>query len=392
MHCKYNQANQSLDSLDILEGIFMFERPVWAEIDLEAIAHNVRRIKTKVKPGAQFCAVVKADAYGHGAIAVARTVLNNGADRLAVAILNEALELRRAGFTVPILVIGYTPPHQAGIVVDNGIAQTVFSMDVAEALSHAAMTAGKKAKVHLKIDTGMSRIGIKPADAGEFASAVAALPGIEIEGVFSHFATADSEDKTYAWEQFDRFKKALALIEAKGIKIPIRHIANSAATLEMPETHLDMVRPGIILYGLWPSDEVKRDIELKPAMKFKARVSYVKDLPPRVSISYGRTYYTDKDSRIATIPVGYADGWTRLLAGKADVVIGGRRAPLVGRICMDQCMADVTHIPGVKAGDEVLLFGGEGLPVEEVAEKLGTINYEVVCMVSKRVPRYYMPE
>lgn len=370
----------------------MFERPVWAEIDLEAIAHNVQQIKRKVKPGAQFCAVVKADGYGHGAVAVARTVLDNGADRLAVAILNEALELRKAGFTVPILIIGYTPPHQAGLLVENGIAQTIFSMDVAEALSQAAVTAGRKAKVHLKIDTGMSRIGIRPEDAGEFAAAVAALPGIEIEGVFSHFATADSKDKTYAWEQFDKFKKALALIEAKGISIPIRHIANSAATLEMPETHLDMVRPGIILYGLWPSDEVQQDIELKPAMKFKARVSYVKELPARISISYGRTYYTDKDSCIATIPVGYADGWSRLLAGKASVVIAGRRAPLVGRVCMDQCMVDVTAIPGVKPDDEVLLFGGKDLPVEEVAEKLGTINYEVVCMVSKRVPRYYVPE
>lgn len=368
----------------------MFERPVWAEIDLDAIAHNVRQIKTKVKPGAQFCAVVKADAYGHGAIAVARTVLNHGADRLAVAILNEALELRKAGFTVPILIIGYTPPGQAGLVVDNDIAQTVFSMEAAQALSGAAMAVGKKAKVHLKIDTGMGRIGVKPSDAGKFAAAVAALPGLEIEGAFSHFATADCKDKGYAWEQFARFKEALAFIDAKGIKVPIRHIANSAASLEMPETHLDMVRPGIILYGLWPSDEVEREVELRPAMKFKAQVSYVKDLSAGRSISYGRTYYTHTDSRIATIPVGYADGWTRLLAGKASVVINGRRAPLVGRICMDQCMADVTHIPAVKPGDEVLLFGGEDLPAEEIAGHLGTINYEVVCMVGKRVPRRYI--
>lgn len=367
----------------------MYERPVWAEIDLGAIAHNVREIKSRVKAGARFCAVVKANAYGHGVTAVARTVLEAGADQLAVAILEEAVELRRAGFTVPILIIGYTPPDQAALVVDKDISQTVFSLDVAKALSGAAMAAGRKAKVHLKIDTGMSRIGIRPEVAGDFAAAVAALPGIEIEGVFSHFATADEQDKSFTWQQFDRFKQALAHIEAKGIHIPIRHIANSAATLELPETHLDMVRPGIILYGLWPSDEVEKVVTLKPAMKLKASISYVKEMAANQSISYGRTYFTRGDSRIATLPIGYADGWTRLLAGKASVIIRGQRAPLVGRICMDQCMADVSHIPGVAAGEEALLFGEPQLPVEEVAAHLGTINYEVVCMVGGRVPRQY---
>lgn len=366
------------------------ERPVWAEINLSAVSENVRQIKTVIKPGVKFCAVVKADGYGHGAVAVARTVLAAGADRLAVAIVGEAVALRQAGFTVPILILGYTPPQQAAQVVGNDIIQTVFDMDTAEALSHAALAYGKMAKVHLKIDTGMSRIGVQPNDAGEFAAAVAALPGIEIEGVFSHFATSDSEDKSFTWEQFGNFKKALERIESRGIKVPIRHIANSAATLELPETHLDMVRPGIILYGLWPSEEVKRQIELTPAMKFKAQVGYIKQVPSAVSISYGRTYFTNKQSIIATLPVGYADGWTRLLAGKAGVIISGQRAPLVGRVCMDQCMVDVSHIPGVKAGDEALLFGGPELPVEEVAQKLSTINYEVVCMVGKRVPRQYI--
>lgn len=370
----------------------MIERPVWAEINLSAIANNVRQIKTLVKPGVKFCAVVKADGYGHGAIAVARTALEAGADRLAVAILGEALELRRAGFTVPILILGFTPSQQAAQVVANDITQTVFSLEAAEALSAAALACGKRAKVHIKIDTGMSRIGIQPQEAGDFAAAVAALPGIEIEGVFSHFATSDSEDKSFTWEQFGKFKHALEMIEARRIKIPIRHIANSAATLEMPETHLDMVRPGIILYGLWPSDEVKQTINLVPAMKFKAQVGYVKGLQPRVSISYGRTYFTEKESVVATLPVGYADGWTRLLAGKASVVIKGERAPLVGRVCMDQCMVDVTSIPGVVAGEEALLFGGPQLPVEEVAQKIGTINYEIVCMIGKRVPRHFVLE
>lgn len=370
----------------------MFERPVWAEVNLTAIAHNVKQIKELIKPSTKLCAVIKADAYGHGSPAVARTALAAGADYLAVAILSEAIDLRREGFTTPILVLGYTPPQQAIQLVDNDVTQTVFTYEVAEALSRAAVASGRKAKVHLKIDTGMSRIGIRPEEAGDFAAAVAKLPGIEIEGVFSHFATADSKDKTYVWEQFDKFKQALTLIEAKGIKIPIRHIANSAATLELPETHLDMVRPGIILYGLWPSDEVEQTIALRPAMRFKARVCFVKDVPADVSVSYGRAFFTEKQSRVATLPVGYADGWTRLLAGKASVLIRGQRAPIVGRVCMDQCMVDVTDISDVEQGDVALLFGGSALPVEEIAEKLGTINYEIVCMVGKRVPRHYILE
>jgi len=370
----------------------MFERSVWAEVDLGAIAHNVRQIRKVTASNAQICAVVKADAYGHGAVAVAGTVLQAGADRLAVAIINEALELRRAGFRVPILILGYTPACQAAMVVEQDITQTIFSIDSAQALSGAAASAGKIVNVHIKIDTGMGRIGIRPEDAGEFAAAVARLPGIRIEGVFSHFATADSRDKSFTYEQYKLFTAGLAYIGAKGITIPIRHIANSAAILDLPHMHLDMVRPGIILYGLWPSEEVSQTIELKPAMKFKAHVGYIKDMPGNATISYGRTYRTSKLSRIATLPVGYADGWSRLLANKAAVFIRGQRAPLVGRVCMDQCMINVTHIPGVVPGDEVLLFGGADLPVEEVAEHMGTINYEIVCMVGKRVPRLYVGE
>ena len=368
----------------------MFERSVWAEIDLTAIDYNVRQIRKMTANSAQICAVVKADAYGHGAIAVARTMLHAGADRLAVAIINEALELRRAGFRVPILILGYTPACQAAIVVDQDITQTIFDLDSARALSGAAVAAGKMVNVHIKIDTGMSRIGILPEDAGEFATAVAALPGIRIEGVFSHFATADSRDKSFTYEQYKQFTEGLEYIKAKGITIPIRHIANSAAILDLPNMHLDMVRPGIILYGLWPSDEMLQTIELRPAMKFKAQVAFTKELPTNTAISYGRTYFTEKPSQIATLPVGYADGWSRLLANKASVLIRGQRAPLVGRVCMDQCMIDVTHIPGVVEGDEALLFGGADLPVEEVAKHMGTINYEIVSMVGKRVPRLYV--
>jgi len=265
-------------------------------------------------------------------------------------------------------------------------------MDMAQALSGAAVAAGKIVNVHIKIDTGMGRIGIRPEDAGKFAVAVGTLPGIRIEGVFSHFATADSRDKSFTYEQYKQFTEGLQSIEAMGITIPIRHIANSAAILDLPHMHLDMVRAGIILYGLWPSDEVDHIIELRPAMKLKAQVSFTKDMPANATISYGRTYSMERLSRIATLPVGYADGWSRLLANKASVSIRGQRAPLVGRVCMDQCMIDVTHIPGVMPGDEALLFAGNDLPVEEVAGHVGTINYEIVCMVGKRVPRLYVGE
>ncbi len=368
----------------------MFERPVWAEIDLAAIKSNVREIKKGLKPGVKFCAVVKADAYGHGAVAVSRAALSAGADRLAVAILGEAIALRKAGFLVPIQVLGYTPEHQARTVAAYDVAQTVYTIDAARALSAAGLETGKKVKVHIKIDTGMGRIGILPEQAGEFAAAVADLPGVEIEGVFSHFATADDTDKTYARVQYIQFEEALRRISDRGITVPIRHIANSAATLELPETHLDMVRPGIILYGLWPSMEVKRNIQLIPAMQLKAQIAHIKRVAPGTAISYGRTYVAAQDCQIATLPIGYADGWTRLLSGKTSILINGRRAPLVGRICMDQCMADVSGIPDLNVGDTATLFGVPELSADEVAGILGTINYELVCMIGKRVPRTYI--
>lgn len=368
----------------------MFERPVWAEIDLTAIKNNVREIKRGIKPNVKFCAVVKADAYGHGAVAVAGAVLAAGADRLAVAILSEAVELRQAGFLTPIHVLGYTPPHQARTVAAYDIAQTVYSIEAVRALAAAGVETGKKVKVHIKIDTGMGRIGILPAEAGDFAEAVAGMEGVEIEGVFSHFASADDEDKTYAKKQFASFEEALMRISARGIAVPLRHIANSAATLELPETHLDMVRTGIILYGLWPSSDVKRRIALTPAMRLQAQVVHVKRVPVGTDISYGRTYRAEIPRDIATLPIGYADGWTRLLSGKTSVIVHGQRAPVVGRICMDQCMLDVSDIAGVKVGDTATLFGIAELTADEVADILGTINYELVCMIGKRVPRVYI--
>ncbi|RKO67313.1 alanine racemase [Desulfofundulus salinus] len=368
-------------------------RPVWVEVNLGTVARNVREIRKLLQPDTKLMAVVKADAYGHGALPVARVALANGAECLAVAILDEALALRRGGITAPILILGYTPPEQAYLLVEHDLTQTVFSLEVVQAISAAAAAAGKTARVHLKIDTGMGRIGVTPAEAPDFAVAVSRLPSIFIEGVFTHMACADEQDKAYTRWQFDRFKEALAGIEARGVAIPLKHVANSATTLDLPEMHLDMVRTGIILYGLWPSPDVRRVIDLKPAMQLKTRVAYVKQVPAGTSISYGRTFTTTGPSVIATLPLGYADGWSRLLSNKAEVLIHGQRAPLVGRVCMDQCMVDVTRIPGVRPGDEVVLFGVQGeqfLPVEEVASHMGTINYEMVCLISKRVPRIYL--
>ena len=368
----------------------MAKRAVWAEIDLAAIEHNIQEIKKCIHGGARLCAVIKADAYGHGAIAVARKAVEQGASYLAVAVLSEALELRQAGFTEPILILGATPLEEADCVVENNITQTVFTLEAAEAIAQAARRCNRTAKVHLKVDTGMSRIGIRPELAGELAKQISMLPGVELEGMFSHFALSDSRDKTYAKEQLARFELAIRKVEEKGVQIPIKHLANSAAILEMPETHFDMVRAGVILYGLWPSDEVEHVIELRPAMKVCAKLVYIKTMESGAPISYGCTFHTARQSRIATLPVGYADGYTRLFAGKAVVELHGQRVPVVGSICMDQCMVDVTDVPQAVEGDAVVLFGSPTLPADEAAGWLGTINYEIICMVSPRVPRIYI--
>lgn len=367
----------------------MPKRAVWAEVDLKALENNIKNIKSCIKNNAKWCAVVKADAYGHGAVAVARKAVEQGADYLAVAVLSEAIALREAGFTTPILILGATPAEASAALVDYDITQVVFTEEQVKCLSAEAVRQGKRARVHLKIDTGMSRIGIRPEKAGEFAKVITGMPGIELEGMFSHFALADAEDKTFAHRQLDRFRQAIRCVEAAGINIPIKHLANSAAILEMPEAHFDMVRAGIILYGLWPSAEVKHVIDLQPIMELKAKMIYVKTLQPGETISYGCTFKAARESRIATLPLGYADGYTRLFSGKAQVEFRGRRAPVAGRICMDQCMVDITDLPEAEQGDIVTLYGSRGLSMDEAAGWLGTINYELPCMLSARVPRVY---
>ena len=372
----------------------MAAHPIWAEVNLSAIAYNIKEIRKIVNQSAKIMAVVKANAYGHGAVSAAEVVLANGADCLAVARLGEALSLRAHGIECPILILGYTPPEQYQQVVENNITQTVYSLEMAQALDEAAGKIDRKVKVHVKIDTGMGRIGFVPDEkALKDIQQIAALPHLECEGIYTHFANADSKDKSYTNMQFARFTGFLQKLHVHGIDFKIRHAANSAAVIDHPETHLDMVRPGIILYGLYPSEEVQKEkISLKPAMALKAQVSHVKTVPPGTCISYGSKYCAEKETKIASLPLGYADGYTRILSD-GEVLIHGQRAPVVGRICMDQCMINVDHVDNVQTGDEVVVFGqqqGSKIPIEELAKKLGTINYEMLCMVAARVPRVYI--
>ena len=369
----------------------MGNRAAWAEIDLGALRHNYREIKSCIRGGAKLCAVVKADAYGHGAVRCARVAVEEGAEYLAVATVSEAIELREAGFAQPILLLGLILPDEAASVVAYDITQALCELPLAEALSAEAVRQHKTVKVHLKVETGMGRIGARPEEIGALALQIAALPNLEIEGIFSHFATADGRDKTFAQVQLRRFLAACESCAQGGVQIPLRHIAESAAILEIPEAHLDMVRAGVIQYGLWPSDEVTHPIELRPVMKLCAKVVFLKNLHRGETIGYGRTWQAQRESRIATLPLGYADGYIRAYgAAHAQVLLKGRRAPLAGRVCMDQVMVDVTDIPDVREGDTAVLFGSPELTADEAAAWLQTINYEVTCLVSSRVPRIYV--
>lgn len=369
--------------------------PAWAEIDLGAVAHNMNEIRRATKPSAKVMAAVKANAYGHGAVEVSKTALESGADWLGVARVAEGIALREAGIDAPVLILGYIPPEQSGDVVRYRLSQAVYTKSMALALAEAAAREGIRVKVHLKADTGMGRIGwLAGPDAVKEIVEIASEPNLELEGIFTHFATADSSDKTYAMEQFSRFQELIEDLRKHGLEFPIKHAANSAAIMELPETHLDMVRAGIIVYGLYPSDEVNRKyVLLRPALALKALVALVKKVPAGFKVSYGCTFTSSRPTVIATLPLGYADGYSRLLSSKGEALLHGCRAPVVGRVCMDQLMVDVGHIPGVKIGDEAVLIGrqgGEEISADEVAAKLGTISYEITCMVSGRVPRVYI--
>lgn len=370
-------------------------RPVWAEIDLDNLAHNIREVRNHTDKNALVTAVVKANGYGHGSVEISKTFLENGADRLAVAVLTEAIELRKADIDVPILVLGYTPTTLYGKVLEYNIIQTIYNYEEAKILSEKAKALDKKATIHIKIDSGMGRLGFLPTNESvEQILKISELPNIYVEGIFTHFAKADEIDKSHSKEQFRKYTELVNALEEKGLNIPIKHVSNSAGIIDIPDFNLNMVRAGIMIYGFYPSDEVNKEtIKLIPAMTLKAKISHLKTVPKGTGISYGQIFVTDRESKIATLPIGYADGFTRMLTGKAEVYINGKRAKIVGKICMDQCMVDVTDIEDVKLGDEAVLFGygKEGYPhVDEVATKLGTINYEIVCMVGRRIPRVYI--
>lgn len=333
-------------------------------------------------------AVVKADGYGHGALEVSRAALKSGADCLGVALPEEGELLREAGIEVPILVVGLIQPEEAYKVVRSRLAQAVTSIELAEALDCEAAKARAVVNIHVKIETGMGRIGVKPEDAPSFIRKLRTYRNLGLEGVFSHFSSADEKDKAFSELQLQRFEQVLNELGLAGIEVPKKHMANSAAILDLPGSYYDMVRPGLMIYGLYPSRDVSSSIDLRPAMAFKTRVFAVKVVSAGTPISYGRSFITKKRTTVATLPVGYADGYSRMLSNRGEVLIRGKRAPIIGTVCMDMCMVDASGIGGVKPGEEVTLFG-EGLPVEEVAAKTGTISYEVVCAVSKRVPRIY---
>lgn len=360
-----------------------------AEIDLDAIAFNFRTVKKLVGPTVKVCPAVKADAYGHGILEVGRILVREGADMLGVANFSEASLLRKNGIVSPILVMHCSPPYLFPEIVRYEVTSTLCDLDSAVELSRCAEDVGKKAKVHLKVDTGMGRLGVQSEKAAEFALEVSELSGLEVEGIFTHFPCADEDDEGFTNRQIEEFEIIVDEIEKAGMNIPIKHAANSAAVIRFPNSYFDMVRPGIMIYGL---SDFEHELQLRPGMTLKSRIMFLKELPAGRPVSYGRTYITSGSTRIATIPIGYGDGYNRLLSNRASVLVRGRRALVVGRVCMDQTLLDVSAVENVSVGDEVVLYGRQGdeeVTVSEIASLLGTISYEVVCAVGKRVPRFY---
>jgi len=374
-------------------------RPTQAEINLDHLCNNVDAFRETLPQGKKLLACVKANAYGHGAVEMARELERVGVDYLSVAFLDEALELRQHGITLPILVLGYTPPEGIAEAWKHDVTITLFSKEVLEAIQHLETgTSSRKLKVHIKIDSGMGRLGLLPGDeALAFIQEVANLKQVMLEGMFTHFAKADEKDKTYTLEQYRRFQGVVDALRDQGCVIPIIHTANSAATIDTPELSYNMVRVGISLYGLYPSGEVNHQVvKLSPVLTLKTKAVLVKTLPPHWGVSYGTRYVTQGNERIATLPIGYADGFSRMLSGKAQVLVRGRRVPVVGTICMDQCMVSLQSFAAeaeeIQAGEEVVLIGhqsGAVITADEVASQLGTIPYEVVCMMAHRIPRVY---
>lgn len=367
---------------------------VCAQIDLSAVKKNIETIRASLQPDAKLMVVLKADGYGHGAVPIAKRI-DDVADAYGMAIVEEAVELREAGIKKPILILGYTASHMYDQLIRYDITQTIFQYETAYELNEAAKRAGKTVKVHIKLDTGMSRIGFSVTEESvEEIVKISKLSNIEMEGIFTHFAKADEIDKTPTAVQYQHFMDMISRLAQRGITFAVRHVSNTAAIIDLPEYNLDMVRCGIGTYGMYPSVDVQKNrVVLTPAMELKTHISYVKELPKGVGISYNGTYITEHPMRVATVPVGYGDGYPRLLSSKGRVLIHGKSAPILGRICMDQFMVDVSDIPEAKQNDDVTLMGRDGhecIPAEEIAGFAGTLNYEIVCEVGKRIPRVYV--
>ncbi len=366
-------------------------RPTIAEIDLNAIRHNVRRICERVHPGGVM-AVVKADAYGHGAIPVAQTALSAGASQLGVALLEEGVELRRAQIDAPILVFGGFFEKQIDSFIANNLQFTLYDVRLAEIVSRRAQALSRKAQAHVKIDTGMGRVGLLPNEAVEVILTMAKLPNLELVGIYTHFASSDSRDKSYANQQLEQFKSLVQQLTNDDLRFKYLHAANSGAILDLPQSYFNLVRPGVMMYGYYPSNETSESIPLEPAMSLRTRILFVKKVPAGTFISYGQTFQTRQATTIATLPIGYADGISRRFSNNFEVLVRGRRCPLVGRVCMDQIMIGLGDMKDVQAGEEVVLLGKQGdeeISIYEWCRRLETIPYEVTCGISKRVARIY---
>lgn len=369
-------------------------RPAWLEISPANLQYNCETVRKLVGDNVKVCAVVKANGYGHGAIEVTKACLAGGADYLAVAMLSEAMELREAGFICPILILGWTPEEGYELAIEHEIRMAIFDAEEAARLNAKALSMGKKAIVHLKLDTGMSRIGFQNDEAGlKTAEDILNMEGIEVEGIFTHFSKADEADKTFALGQLETFRSFNEKLQQRtGVRIPIRHMAASSGIIDLPDSYFDMVRPGIMLYGFQPSSEMHNNADLKPALTWKARVGRVQTLPAGRLIGYNGTFELKQDTLVATVPVGYADGYNRLLSNFGYVICRGKKLPIIGKVCMDQFMVDASQLPDMKTGDEVILLGedqGVSITVTEMAHMLKTIEHEVCCGLSPRVPKYY---
>ena len=379
-------------------------RRTWAEIDLDALSHNFQTVRAAANPQTEICCVVKADGYGHGAVRMAKELEMQGAGWFAVSNLEEALQLRQGGISRPVLVLGFTPAEEAAVLAREDISQCVYSGEYAQELSQYAQGAGVQVKIHAKIDTGMGRLGFTFQDINRDEAAIGAvktactLPGLLPEGIFTHFAVSDEgrAGDSFTMRQFGCFKEMTEALGREGLRFSVRHCANSAAVFDYPLSHMDMVRAGVVLYGLMPSQSLRSAPNLRPVLSLRSVVSHVKTILPGATLSYGRTFTAQQEMRVATVPVGYADGYSRRLEqGGAQVLIQGRRCPVLGRICMDQLMADVSALGEVPTGERVTLIGRDGaeeMTAAELASWEGTINYEVVCALSKRVPRVYLKD